>query len=102
MRAYCFASGQIEFGQSVPDGALPIARGRDKALKDFIGGVARHGYSTRVVKGRITKIPGTETLLVPGIPEAPDQGVALEALQKFCKWIRGHAPTGVTVIVGGA
>lgn len=102
MRAYCYASGLIHFGRKVPDGALPFAKGPAKTLRDFIGVKARHGYKTRNIKGRPTKIPGTEMLLVPGIPEAELMGDdPLVKLQEFCKWIRDHAPKGVTVIIGG-
>lgn len=86
MHAYCYASGQIEFGARIPDGALPIARGRSKPLRDFICGVARHAYDG-------------ETLLVPGIPEAPDQSAALDALRAFLKWIGTHKRKGIAVHV---
>lgn len=97
LRAYCYASGQIEFGRKMPDGALPVARGPAKILRDFIDSRARHGYSTKLVDGRPTKIPGTETLLVPGIPEAPDQVAAGDALFAFRKWIGKKPPKGVVV-----
>lgn len=97
MIAYCYASGLIEFGRKVPDGALPIARGPAKKLREFIEPLARHGYSTHKVNGRPTRIPGSETLLVPGVPEAPSQHAGLDALMAFKKWIRSHAPDGVTI-----
>jgi imidazoleglycerol phosphate synthase glutamine amidotransferase subunit HisH len=97
MRAYCYASGLIEFGRAMPDGALPVARGPAKVLRDFIEVRARHGYRTEIVNGRPTKIPGTETLLVPGVPEAPDQMAAVDALTAFRKWIGLTAPKGVVV-----
>src|SRR5205814_332429 len=71
IHAFCFASGHIEFGASIPDGALAIAHGRQDIVRNLIEATARHGYKSRRVKGRITKIPGTDCLLVPGIPEAP-------------------------------
>lgn len=95
--AYCYASGLIEFGEKMPDGALPIATGDEKKLRAFIGPLARHGYSTRMVEGRPQKIPGTDTLLVPGIPEAPDQMAALDALYRFTTWIGEHAPRGISM-----
>lgn len=84
MRAYCFASGQIDFSTRIPEGALPIAEGPDKPLRDFISGVARHAYDG-------------ETLLVPGVPEAEDQLKAVEALQAFVAWIGKRPPAGITV-----
>lgn len=98
--AYCNAKGLIEFGLKVPNGHLPIARGPEAMLRDLIEGEARHGYSTRKVRGRPTKIPGTECLLVPGIPEAPDQSAGLRALHLFIdrmqlyKEGRGHIVFG--------
>jgi hypothetical protein len=97
MRAYCYSSGLIEFGRNVPSGALPIARGPAKSLRDFIEATARHGYRTRKVRGRPTKIPGTERLLVPGVPEASDQTAALDALLAWCAWIAKSAPGGIKV-----
>lgn len=98
MHAYCYASGLIKFGRTVPDGALPIASGPPKTLRDFVEVKARHGYKTRSVKGRPTKIPGTDCLLVPGIPEAPDQGKALDALHAWLDWIKNKAPKDVVVL----
>lgn len=86
MHAYCFASGQIEFGARIPEGALPIAKGPRKALVDWMQGVARHAYDG-------------ETLLVPGIPEAQlDQDAALDALKRFTLWISKHPPKGCETI----
>ena len=97
MIAYCYASGLIQFGRKTPDGALAIAAGPAKPLRELIDARARHGYRTRKVKGRPTKIPGTDHLLVPGIPEAPDQDIAGDALAAFCKWIGEKPPKGITV-----
>lgn len=98
IRAYCFASGLIEFGRRIPAGAMVIARGPDKELRDFIDGKARHGYRTRVIGGRRAKVPGTEHLLVPGIPEAPNQLVAEKKLREWIGWIAAHAPKQVRVL----
>jgi len=97
MRAFCYASGLIEFGRSIPDGALPIASGSPQKLKPYIEVNARHGYKTHLVDGRLTKIPGSETLLVPGVPEALDQSFALDALINWRDWISKSAPKGVKV-----
>lgn len=91
MYAFCFASGLIEFGRRIPSGALPIARGPARPLRDFIEGTARHGYRTRKVKGRPTKVRGSDHLLVPGVPEAPDQSAGLEALRRYRNWIAKSA-----------
>lgn len=70
LRAFCWAGGQIEFGTKVPDGALLIARGPAKLLREKIDALARHGYR-----------PGV--LLVPGIPEASKDSEKLKALRLF-------------------
>lgn len=100
LRAFCFASGHIEFGSRLPDGALPIAQGPAKVLRDYVEVHARHGYKTELVKGRLTKIPGSDMLLVPGVPEAPDQFTALDKLRDWAKWIAKSAPKGISVQIG--
>jgi uncharacterized protein YaaQ len=69
--AYAWASGLIEFGNAIPDGALPILVGQEeKAVKEVIDVLARHS--------RINN-----QLLVPGVPEAYDQHSAMDALIYF-------------------
>lgn len=97
IRAYCFPSGLIDFGNSIPKGAKIIARGPERELRDFIEAKARHGYRTKLINGRPTKIPGSDTLLVPGVPEAPNQHAGLPALHAWMKWISIGAPKGVRV-----
>lgn len=75
---------QIEFGRRIPDGCLPIARGPSKKLRDFIEARARHAYDGA-------------TLLVPGIPEAPDQAKALDALHLWLDWCRDRCPAALEV-----
>ena len=97
IRAYCYATGLIGFGRRVPNGALVIARGPEKELREFIEVHARHGYRTRPVNGRPTKIKGSDTLLVPGLPEAPNQTVAMDRLLAWLKWIAAGAPKSIRV-----
>lgn len=86
MHAYCYASGHIGFGPDVPTGALPIAKGKDQALHDFISAVARHSYDG-------------ETLLVPGVPEAETDDAKLDALLRFTQWISARTlPEGIETI----
>lgn len=40
--AYAWASGLIEFGQTLPDGALPIITGEENRIRDLIDINARH------------------------------------------------------------
>ena len=77
MYALCAASGEITFARRPPEDMhlLPIASGPAKILKPAISAVARHAYDG-------------ETLLVPGVPEAPDQAKAMDALLAFIDWIR--------------
>jgi hypothetical protein len=98
MRAYCYASGLIEFGRRCPDGALPIARGPAKPLQDFISAKARHGYKTEKRGNRRVRIEGTDCLLVPGVPEAEHDMARLDAVIAFQLAINDGAPTGVIVL----
>lgn len=88
MYAYCWATGLIQFGRTVPKGAIPIARGRDKPLRDRIDVLARHG------KGASDGL-----LLVPGVPEAPEspddklKGDALAAWIDWCAKLQSHGIT---------
>lgn len=86
MRAYCFADGRIHFGTSLPKGALPIARGRGRKMRAAVEAIARRGYEPDV-------------LLVPGVPEAANQALALQALEHFISELakRIDPATGITV-----
>ncbi|HGJ4212511.1 TPA: host nuclease inhibitor protein [Salmonella enterica subsp. enterica serovar Poona] len=72
--AYCWASGLIEFGNTLPEGALPIITGKEKDVRDEVEVLARLAYNG--------------DLLVPGIPEAADQNEAREALERFSRVIQ--------------
>lgn len=69
--AYCWASGLIEFGNTLPEGALPIVTGSEKRVHDVVTVLARHAYNG--------------DLLVPGIPEAASQDEGREALVRFSR-----------------
>ncbi|ECH9713615.1 host nuclease inhibitor protein [Salmonella enterica subsp. enterica serovar Javiana] len=71
--AYCWASGLIEFGYALPEGALPIVTGSEKKVREEVEVLARHAYNGE--------------LLVPGIPEAAGQNEAREALVRFSRVI---------------
>ncbi|EOV0971280.1 host nuclease inhibitor protein [Edwardsiella piscicida] len=73
--AYAWASGLIEFGNSVPPGALPIAKGDKQQIMDNVIVLARHSYN------------GYE-IYVPGIPEADSQKDATDALLRFSNLIK--------------
>lgn len=86
MKAFCFASGQIDFTSvgDVPMGAIHFASGPKRKLVSLISATARHAYDG-------------ETLLVPGVPEAPNQTVGLDALRRWCDWLSDIAPDGVDI-----
>ena len=70
MYAYCWASGEIGFDKSIPNGALPIKKNCSKRDIEKIQVRSRLSYDGK-------------THLVPGIPEAENQDEAYEALQRF-------------------
>ncbi|HFS8942382.1 TPA: host nuclease inhibitor protein [Enterobacter roggenkampii] len=74
IRAYAWASGLIEFGQKLPEGALPIITGEAKQVRELIDIWARHSRTS-------------DQLLVPGVPEAANQQEGCDALIKFCDLI---------------
>jgi hypothetical protein len=73
--AWCWASGLIEIGETVPEGAIKFAHGPKSNLETLISALARHGKGASEGK-----------LIVPGIPEAADQQAAGDALQAFIDW----------------
>jgi hypothetical protein len=73
--AVCWRSGQIEIFATVPDGTIPIARGRRRDLEKEMLGAARHAYDGK-------------TLLLPGLPEADDDFQGLDAVKAFINWRR--------------
>lgn len=77
--AYCWASGLIEFGSTLPKGAIFIAAGPKATLRNVIAARARHGYGRS--KGQ---------LLVPGVPEAQAQAAACDAALAWLKWCAEH------------
>lgn len=74
LRAFCYASGHIRFGRRVPPGAILIATG-GRLMRKTVTVLARHGYDNK-------------TLLVPGIPEAPNEPTKLAALAHFCNELK--------------
>ena len=69
-KAYCWDNGVIEFGETVPEGALGLGDGPKEWLRDCVAAWGRLAYDN-------------ETWLVPGVPEAEDQGAALGAVIAF-------------------
>ncbi len=78
--AWCWASGLIEIGDSLPPdspsgGAIEIARGPKFALKSQLAAMARHGMGQ-----------SSGQLLVPGVPEADGQRAKGDALEIWLAW----------------
>ncbi|OPE33288.1 homocysteine methyltransferase, partial [Pseudomonas aeruginosa] len=68
--AFCWASGLIQFGDQVPEGAIEIARGDDQVVREILVTNSRHAYDN-------------VSLLVPGVPEAANQTEGGDALECF-------------------
>lgn len=79
--SFAWEAGLIEFGDTLPDGALPIATAANeqqaRKMRESVEVLARHGKGAS--KGK---------LLVPGIPEAANQREAMKALQRFAKLVQ--------------
>lgn len=84
MKAWCFANGTIGFGAKVPAGAIEMARGAAKLVRQEISVTARLAYDG-------------QTLLVPGVPEAPDQQAAGDALMRHLAWLKHRECKGFSV-----
>ncbi|PKR53535.1 host nuclease inhibitor protein [Thalassospira marina] len=74
LTAFCWRTGKIEFGTSVPEGAMAIMTGPASEITDEITSKSRLAYDGK-------------TLLVPGIPEAPSAEHAKAALDRFVEWV---------------
>ena len=71
MHAYCYRSGVIDFGPTIPEGTLPLGKARSaRKLREIVTVNARHAYDGA-------------TLLVPGVPEAETEDAALAAYRNF-------------------
>ncbi|SMF82920.1 hypothetical protein SAMN06265365_14818 [Tistlia consotensis] len=80
IRAYCWASGQIEFQpaeHALPDGAIEIASGDESLVRELMSATARH-------------VRDGDGLLVPGVPEAETQDAALDALIVWTGWLKAR------------
>ena len=74
--AYAGRCGTIAFTtkRSVPQGMIAFARHQSlDDLKQIVSAKCRHGYDGK-------------TLLVPGVPEAPDDDAALAAMEVWRDW----------------
>ena len=75
MKAFAYRSGEIEFSDVIPSGALPIiGKNRKSIPRARIEAGARLAYDGK-------------TLLVPGIPEAESDDEAYRAFEKWIDWL---------------
>lgn len=70
--AFCWASGLIQFGDQVPDGAIQLCRGARTTVVREVTVAARHGFAGQ--------------LLVPGVVEASSETLKADALAVFLAW----------------
>ncbi|MFS4437872.1 host nuclease inhibitor protein [Paracoccaceae bacterium GXU_MW_L88] len=82
--AYCYRSGELEFGEDTPEGAMEIASGEEADLKDFLSPKVRHAHDGK-------------TLLVPGVPEAKDDDHAFLAAIAFADWLAECDPANIVI-----
>lgn len=88
MYAYCWANGVIRFGKKVPETAIPFAKlklGKVRDFRESITACARLAYDNC-------------TWLVPGIPESENQDQAIEALIKWCDWLKLRKWKGIQIL----
>ncbi len=75
MRAYCFTTGRIFFGQKTPKGALPIASGPANHVREVVQRIAQVGRDQDARDGA--------SYFVPGIAEAENDITRLTAFETF-------------------
>lgn len=80
--AYCFASGHIDFGATLPEGAIALAVGEEKTVRDVVS-----------VNARLSRVDN-RTLFVPGVPEAAGQREGITAMAHFIQRLALSNQTG--------
>jgi hypothetical protein len=73
--AWVWANGMVHVGAEAPEGALEVAAGPERALKERLAVVMREGQGA-----------SKRCLLLPGIPEATSQREGCDALEAFLVW----------------
>jgi len=68
--AFVWANGLIQFGVTVPDGALPVLKGPEKAVRDIIDVLAVHCWDNVSLK-------------IGDVATAKNDDDALEAVRRF-------------------
>ena len=75
MIACVYRSGKIVIARRLLPGTLPITKSRSRRLRRVVDVLARHG---RPEFGQSRRL-----MLLPGVPEAPTDDAALEAVVRF-------------------
>lgn len=75
MKAFAYCDGEIRFAFHTPEEAIEIADGPLSDLRPVIEGSARLAFDS-------------ETLLVPGVPEADDERAAVGELIAYSQRVR--------------
>jgi hypothetical protein len=70
LKAFCWRTGLIQLAPVVPEGALELATAPATLLAQTIDGIGRLSYDNH-------------HFLVPGVPEAPDDNTAMDAVFDF-------------------
>jgi hypothetical protein len=89
LTAYCYASGEIFFGHSTPDGAIAVLEGMPEAVRKA---VAEHAVADHAGVGR-----SGLTWSVPGIVKGGDPGKAETALRAFARRLKALKLKGVQI-----
>lgn len=87
--AYAFASGHIEFGPRVPNGALPICI-LDTEQRTKAGRLIHQAVSRKTIEAKARLAYDGETLLVPGVPKAKNQTIGVKAFMRWSDWVCGR------------
>jgi len=71
--AYCFAEGDIEFGETIPEGGLPIISGEEHRVNEVIYENCQYG-----------NFSGIQKPMIKAVNDAKDDGYkAIDELIKF-------------------
>ena len=78
--AYCWANGTIEIGETLPEGALPIAHGESTTLLEAIQALATLAWNNC-------------TMLVPGFLQVKTPGEQVDVVMSFAREVVKYLAT---------
>jgi hypothetical protein len=79
--AYCWATGVIRIGETLPDGAIPLAIGDPGLLTRVVGGLATMAWDNVI-------------MLIPGFGLAEDSDAKLDAVSRFADLVQASLQGG--------